>query len=339
MKLSKKTIVIAFFIAVFAFVLPNKAFAADKTVKIENNYSIQSRDRNAEPKMVKETVTVKKNPKKVVVYDLGALDTITALGKEKNIVAVPKSQHGLDMLNKDMKKIYSAKKYQNAGSLFEPDFEAIAKIQPDLIVISARSASSKNIEELKKAAPKASIVYGSAASDANLIAGVKEKVTTFGKIFGKEKKAAAYNKELDNSLKKLKSKVQALDNSSALFVLANSGELLSQSPEGRFGWIFKEAGFKAVNEGEKASIHGSSVSYEYISEKNPQYLFVLDRGATIGQDASADKILKNDVIKDTDAVKNKHVFQVNGKNWYLNTGGVRVTKSMIKEVQSLITKK
>ncbi|WP_176608091.1 siderophore ABC transporter substrate-binding protein [Streptococcus mutans] len=336
---SFKNLFAAFLLVIFAFTFTSKAFAADKTVKVENNYAIKSEDKKSNPKMVNETVTVKKNPQKVVVYDLGALDTITVLGKEKNVVAIPKSQHGLNMLNKDMKKIYSAKKYQNAGSLFEPDFETIAKLQPDLIIISGRSATSKNIEELKKAAPKAAIVYGSASMDANLITGVKEKSITFGKIFGKEKKAKAYNKELDQSLKKLKTKVNHLKNPSALFVIANSGELLSQSPKGRFGWIFKELGFKAVNEGDKVSTHGSPVSYEYISEKNPQYLFVLDRGATIGQDASADKILQNDVIKDTNAIKNNHVLQVNGKNWYLNTGGIRTTKAMIKEVQSFIDKK
>ena len=45
------------------------------------------------------------------------------------------------------------------------------------------------------------------------------------------------------------------------------------------------------------------------------------------------------MIKDTNAIKNNHVLQVNGKNWYLNTGGIRTTKSMIKEVQSFIDKK
>ncbi|MCB4936617.1 hypothetical protein LGW58_09100, partial [Streptococcus mutans] len=120
---SFKNLFAAFLLVIFAFTFTSKAFAADKTVKVENNYAIKSEDKKSNPKMVNETVTVKKNPQKVVVYDLGALDTITALGKEKNVVAIPKSQHGLNMLNKDMKKIYSAKKYQNAGSLFEPDFD------------------------------------------------------------------------------------------------------------------------------------------------------------------------------------------------------------------------
>ena len=101
-----KNLFAAFLLVIFAFTFTSKAFATDKTVKVENNYAIKSEDKKSNPKMVNETVTVKKNPQKVVVYDLGALDTITALGKEKNVVAIPKSQHGLNMLNKDMKKIY-----------------------------------------------------------------------------------------------------------------------------------------------------------------------------------------------------------------------------------------
>jgi len=38
----------------------------------------------------------------------------------------------------------------------------------------------------------------------------------------------------------LKTKVNHLKNPSALFVIANSGELLSQSPKGRFGWIIRD---------------------------------------------------------------------------------------------------
>ncbi|HGD5701828.1 TPA: ABC transporter substrate-binding protein, partial [Streptococcus agalactiae] len=135
---------------------------------------------------------------------------------------------------------------------------------------------------------------------------------------------------------KLQKTIEKKGKPTALFVMANSGELLTQSPSGRFGWIFSVGGFKAVNENEKLSSHGTPVSYEYIAEKNPNYLFVLDRGATIGQGASSKELFNNDVIKATDAVKNKRVHEVDGKDWYINSGGSRVTLRMIKDVQNFV---
>lgn len=338
----KKTIYVglAMLLALASFLVSGRASASEKTITIENTYQLRSEDEKSAGKAIKETLKLKQNPKKVVVYDLGGLDTITALGKSSSVVAVPKAQNALNLMSANLKKIYKGNNYKDAGSLFEPNFETIAELQPDVIIIGGRSASAKNIEEFKKAAPKAAIIYGSVdTANGQLIAPVKERLALFGKLFKAEKKAKALAKKLDNSLKNVKTAIAKLEDKSALFVMANSGELLSQAPKGRFGWIFSDLGFKAVNSEETASRHGSQVSYEYLVEKNPNYLFVLDRGAAIGKDRSAEKLLSNDVIKDITAIKNKHVLQVNGKNWYINTGGVTTTLTMLKEVQTFITAK
>src|SRR5699024_7774833 len=74
--------------------------------------------------------TVQKNPEKIVVFDFGALDTLDKLGID--VVGVPKGN-----IPTYLKK-YEAKEYENVGSLKEPDFEKIAQIDPDLIIISGR---------------------------------------------------------------------------------------------------------------------------------------------------------------------------------------------------------
>ena len=356
MKLNKP-VLFAGFLLVLAFLALPSVFAADKTVKIKNDYTISSdsgrgnRGQNSdsgnqnrsgqgeeagEEQQVSETVEVPVNPKKVLVFDMGALDTITALGKEDSVAGLPKSQNATDKLSEDMQKIYNDDKYQDIGTLFEPNFETIASIQPDVIFLGARMANSDNIEQLKEAAPDAVLVYASTDSEKGFTEAVKERVTMFGKIYNQAKKAKKYNKKITKAMNNLQKTIKDKDAPSALFVMANSGELLSQSPDGRFGWLFSEAGLTAVNNEEEASTHGSQVSYEYLSEKNPYYLFVLDRGATIGQGASAEELLNNDVLKDTDAIKNNRVLQVNGQDWYINSGGVRVTLRMIKEVQDFV---
>ncbi|HGI2445609.1 TPA: siderophore ABC transporter substrate-binding protein [Streptococcus agalactiae] len=311
-----------------------------QTVTIKNNYSVyikkEKRDKPDNKKQISETLKVPLKPKKVVVFDMGALDTITALGAEKSVIGIPKAKNALSLLPNNIKSVYKAKRYQDVGSLFEPNFEAIARMQPDVVFLGARMASVDNIEKLKEAAPKAALVYAGVDSKKVFDKGVAERVTMLGKIFDQNKKAKTFNKDIAQAVLKLQKTIEKKGKPTALFVMANSGELLTQSPSGRFGWIFSVGGFKAVNENEKLSSHGTPVSYEYIAEKNPNYLFVLDRGATIGQGASSKELFNNDVIKATDAVKNKRVHEVDGKDRYINSGGSRVTLRMIKDVQNFV---
>ena len=75
-------------------------------------------------------VTFNKNPEKVVVFDFGTLDTLDKLGVE--VAGLPK-ENIPQYLSK-----YEDEKYENTGSLKEPDFEKIHEIGPDLIIISGR---------------------------------------------------------------------------------------------------------------------------------------------------------------------------------------------------------
>src|SRR5690625_4926138 len=88
-----------------------------------------------------ETITVQhelgetevmKNPEKIVVFDFGALDTLDYLGIEVAGVAKTNIPSYLSHYEED--------EYENIGSLKEPDFEKIAEIDPDLIIISGRQS-------------------------------------------------------------------------------------------------------------------------------------------------------------------------------------------------------
>ncbi len=341
--MSKKSFLafVAFLALLFSY-QTSLASEKSKTVTIQNNYTAYlKKEKRGQPdnqKAITEQLKVPYKPKKVIVFDMGALDTLTALGVEKSVAGIPKGQNAVNLLPDNLKKIYQKDAFQNVGSLFEPNFETIASIQPEIIFLGARMASVDNLTKLKEAAPKAAIVYGGIDAKKPFDQAVEERLEMFGRIYGKKKKAKAYQKKLTLSLKRLKKSVKAKKNPTALFVMANSAELLTQSPAGRFGWIYQVAGFVPVNKEEKLSTHGSPVSYEYISEKNPDYLFVLDRGATLGQAASAKKLLANDVIKESKAVKLKHVHEVDGRDWYINAGGIRVTLRMIADLQDFLDK-
>ncbi|MDA7746797.1 ABC transporter substrate-binding protein, partial [Psychromonas sp.] len=82
-------------------------------------------------------------PERVVVLGMDSLDALDALGIEP--VGVVKSP-----LPAYLEK-YKSDKYQSVGSLFEPDFEAIYTLKPDLIIVSNRS--SRSFEALSNIAP------------------------------------------------------------------------------------------------------------------------------------------------------------------------------------------
>jgi len=267
-----------------------------------------------------EVVTVSKNPEKVVVFDFGILDTFDELGLE--VAGLPKTS-----IPTYLEK-YEDEKYTNVGSLKEPDFEAIHALQPDLIIITARQ--SDLYDQFKEIAP--TIFVGLDTSD--YMVSFKHNMDLVAEIFGKEDEMAAELDEIDEQIAAINEKVSAQDKN-ALITLANEGKISAYGTSSRFGIIHDVFGFKPADEKIESSTHGQSITFEYILETNPGILFVIDRGAAIGGEASADMV-ENDLVMKTDAYKNEKIIYLNGEYWYLSGGGLKSMKEMIKEVEAAL---
>ncbi|MNE89645.1 putative ABC transporter solute-binding protein YclQ precursor [compost metagenome] len=86
----------------------------------------------------------------------------------------------------------------------------------------------------------------------------------------------------------------------------------------------------------EASTHGQSISFEYVAEKNPDYLFVVDRDAVVteGEQAEpASKLVENDLVKKTNAYKDGKIIYLDPSYWYLAGGGLLSLPEMLNEVQ------
>ena len=68
-----------------------------------------------------------------------------------------------------------------------------------------------------------------------------------------------------------------------MVVLTSDKQISAYGSGSRFGLIHDVLGVEPVDKNIEVSLHGQSVSSEYISEKNPDYLFVIDRSAAIGE--------------------------------------------------------
>ncbi len=261
---------------------------------------------------------VKKNPEKVVVFDFGTLDTLDELGVE--VAGLPQANVP-GYLEK-----YEDSKYTNLGSLKEPDFEALHSLKPDVIFISGRQRDL--YDQFKEIAPTIFI----AVDTANYMESFKTNMDIIATVFDKEDEMATELAEVDEQIATIKEKTSATD-SNALIILGSEGKVSAYGPKSRFGLVHDVFGFKAADENIEISTHGQNITFEYILETNPDVLYVVDRDAAIGGEASAKDSIENDLVKKTNAYKNGKIIYLDADYWYLSGGGLLSIKEMIKEVE------
>ncbi|MDY3278233.1 MAG: ABC transporter substrate-binding protein, partial [Staphylococcus chromogenes] len=210
----------------------SKKSDAKEMIEVKNDFKLRGKaEDGSEDKAYSDTVKVPKNPEKAVVFDYGALKTMEEMDLESKVAALPKGENNAQL--PEFLEDFKSDKYQNTGSLKEINFDVVAKVKPDVIFLSARTANQKNLDELKKAAPDTPVVYMGAKND-RFVESMKEDTLTLGKIYDKESKAKALNKELDQKIAEVKAKAEKL-NEKAMYLLVNEGELSTFGAGDRFG--------------------------------------------------------------------------------------------------------
>ncbi len=294
------------FASLLAFAV-NSVWAADITVE------------NAAGKQV-----VPQNPQKIVVLDFASLDTLRELGVKDRVVGNSKGKVP-DYLSE-----FAEDKYADMGTMPEPNFEKINELEPDLIIASQRQ--EKLLPRLKEIAP---VFY--VMNDYNDYYGSLQKnILALGQIFDKESLAKEKLANLDQSINSL-SKVTK--DKTALITIINESRISAFGDKSRYGMVYNQFGFTPIDTQLSSSTHGNSVSFEYLAEKNPDYLLVVDRTAAITDKVNnAQTVLNNTIVNQTKAAKANHIIYLNAQNWYLAFGGLKSTESMIEEVKVAVEK-
>ena len=252
---------------------------------------------------------VPQNPERVAVYDLGAVDTLSKLGVKIGASVDSQNLAYLDAPLKDAVK---------AGTLFEPNYEALNAYNPQVIIIGSRMAKDKVSDELAKLAPTIDMT----AQTDNMKESAKARIDAYGRIFGKQAEADALKAEIDKTFADAKAAAQG--KGKGLVILVNAGKLSAFGPDSRLGgWIHRDIGVPPADEGIKEGSHGQPVSFEYIKEKNPDWLFVLDRSAAIGEEGQAAReVLNNPLVAQSTAWKKGQVVYLPPET-YLAAGGAQ----------------
>lgn len=289
--------------------------SSSNTTSTKTTETITVTDRNGE-------VEVPKNPERVVVLDYGSLDIMDDLGIEA--IGVPKSN-----LPEYLSE-YKNEKYTDIGGVKEFNFETINSIEPDLIIIEGRQAES--YDELSKIAP--TLYLGSTGSD--YYNGLKDNAEILGKIFDKEKELADKFSSFDSRINTINEKVKS-ENLNALVSMVSDGSMSVYGSGSRYNLIFNELGFTPTDDSIQVSNHGQSISNEYLAEKNPGYLFVLDKGQITGSSAQpAKEIVENELVKTTDTYKNGNIVYLDAQAWYVGGAGFKALDKMLSDIENAL---
>lgn len=311
------------FLMSFGMVATLFTFAAcgsgnSETVDSSKKSTDQSSSQTMEVTDANGTVEVPLNPEKVVVFDMGSLDTIDALGKGDSVIGA-----AVDSLP-DYLDAYAD--VTSAGGIKEPDVEAINGMAPDLIIISGRQADY--YDQLSQIAPTIYLEVDYSDTWASIQKNVKTLAQIFNETEAAEKQLADLQTEITSVSDQAKSSEEK-----ALVVLINEGELSAYGDGSRFGIVHDTFGFQQADDQIEASTHGQNVSYEYVLETNPDVLFVIDRTKAIGGDTSNDSLATNELIQQTNAGKNNKVIELDPEVWYLSGGGLESMQKMLDDVK------
>lgn len=262
-------------------------------------------------------VTFEETPERVVVFDIAALDTIDALGVTP--IGVPNLLY-LDHLE------HLAKEAEPVGTLFEPDFEAVAALEPDLIIVAGRSAAQH--DALSAIAP---VIDMTITGDDALTTQALNRLEAYGALFGREDAAGDLAGKLGASLEAARE--AAPDDENVLIVMTNGPKMSAYGPGSRFGWLHSDLGVTPTVPDLDTTNHGEAISFEFIHETDPDWMLVIDRAAAIGETGtSARQTLDNALVAETTAWTEDQIVFLDSVTMYIAAGGVRALGNMLDDI-------
>ncbi|MCZ2159073.1 siderophore ABC transporter substrate-binding protein [Bartonella sp. 220] len=273
---------------------------------------------------VSGTTSVPISPKKVVVFDLATLDNMNHLGI-KAVAGVPEGKKPVYLQQ------FDGAEYEKIGSLFEPDYEKIATLKPDLIIISSRTQAK--YKDLSKIAPTIDLTVG----NENSLEDIKRNVSILGKVFGKEKEAEKEIAKLNENLAEVRKETQG--KGTALILMTSGGKISALGPKSRFDIFHSAFGIAPATDKLTVQKHGQLISPEFILETNPDWLLVIDRDAAIGREGqSAAQLLDNELVQRTKAGKQNQIIYLDSWSWYRASGGLTGLNEAAQQINEAFTK-
>ncbi|MCZ2328972.1 siderophore ABC transporter substrate-binding protein [Bartonella sp. F02] len=270
------------------------------------------------------STAVKASPQKVIVFDLATLDNMKHLGIDA-VVGVPEGQ------KPEYLSEFNSARYETIGTVFEPNYEKIINLQPDLIIITGRT--QPKYKDLSQIAPTIDLTV----QNKDTIKDIERNITILGQIFGKEKEATREIKKLHDVLADVRK--QTNEKGTGLVLMTSGGKISALGLNSRFDIFHSTFGIAPATDKLTVEKHGQLVSPEFILEVNPDWLLVIDRDSAIGREGqSAAQLLDNALIKRTKAGAKNQIIYLNSWNWYRASGGLTGLYETAEQIREAFAK-
>lgn len=253
-------------------------------------------------------------PASVAVLDVAAIDTLQALGVQPAGVPDPLYVGYLGDV---------VAQAQPVGTLFEPDLEALAALAPDLIIAGGRS--STQVDALIPIAPTIDMTIWE-----DVVGQGRDRIAAYGRLFGKEDKAAELTAALDAKIAQAKAAVEGKGR--ALILMTNGPKISAYGKGSRFAWLHDTLGLPEAHENLNPETHGDAVSFEFVAEVNPDWIIVIDRSAAIGEPGSAMATLDNPLVMGTTAGQKGQIVLLSPTPIYIAGGGYTSMMTTLDEM-------
>lgn len=265
------------------------------------------------------------DPERIAVLDMASLDILDNLGMGDRVVG--SASTSLEYLT----DYVDNEEVANLGTIKEADLEAVMECDPDVIFIGGRLASS--YDALSEIAP---VVFLSTDSELGIVKSVTKNAETIASMFGLEDEVSKKTEGFDERIKALK---KTAEGKTALVGMTTSGSFNLMGNDGRCSIVGREVGFENLTAAESTSTHGNEASFETVVEKNPDYIFVMDRDSAIGADGAqtAKEIVENELVMGTDAYKNGRIIYLEHPAvWYTAEGGITALNIMLSDLENAL---
>jgi len=274
----------------------------------------------------KGKATFKNIPQKVLVLDIPSLDNLDFMQVE--VSGVPSGNLPTYLAG------YQEQKYAKIGSLFEPDYEAINAAEADVAIIGGRSSAKyPQVSEIVQ-------TIDLSVDSKNYLTSAKNNIQTLGALFAKKDIANAMVEMLDDKIKQLKEIAPKAGR--VMILITNAGNTGVYGRNSRLGWLYNEVGFKTISDNIDDRSHGGDgVSFEYIMDKNPDWLFVIDRDAAVGQRTAgkaAEQVLDNALVHKTTAWQKKQIIYLHPQEAYITSSGYQALVTIMDQIYNAVSK-
>lgn len=267
------------------------------------------------------------DPQRIAILDMACLDILDTLDLGDRVVG--SAQTSIDYLQ----DYVTDENIANLGTIKEADLEAVMGCEPDVIFIGGRLSSS--YDALSEIAP---VVYLATDSEIGLVESVRQNAVTIATMFGLEDEVDSLMADFDSRIDTL---AQFAEGKTAIVGMVTSGSLNVLGNDGRCSIIGNEIGFEniGVDADVDTATHGNEASFEFVVDKDPDYLFIMDRDAAIQTEGAqlAQEIVENSLVTGTRAYQDGHiVYLAHPAVWYTAEGGIAALDTMLSDLEDAL---